>query len=162
MLSTDDVMMPLPRRFFVSSGKAISGVSDLNAFDEALLEAGIGDTNIISVSSVLPANIKQVAPAELPHGAIIHSVLAQQRGGEGEMITAGIGFAFRRDRGGGYVVEGHMHGTKRALKEVLEWKLNGMAKRRGVRLGQYHYRIEELSIPMDNYGACIAALTFLS
>lgn len=155
-------MTPLPRRFFVSSGKAVSEVSDLNAFDDALLEAGIGDTNIISVSSILPANIKQVEPCELPLGAIIHSVLAQQRGGEGEMITAGIGFAFRRDRCGGYIVEGHMHGTKRALKEVLEWKLNGMAKRRGVGLGQYHYKIEELSIPMDNYGACIAALIFLS
>ncbi len=162
MFTVDDLMMPLPQRFFVSSGKAVSPVSDLNAFDEALLEAGIGDTNIISVSSILPPNIKQVEPQGLPHGAFLHCVLAQQRGGEGEMITAGIGYATRRDHGGGYVVEGHMHGTKRALKEVLEWKLNGMAKRRGVALGQYHYKIEELSIPMDNYGACIAALVYLS
>ena len=28
---------------------------------------------------------------------------------------------------GGYVAEGHMHGTKKALKEVLEWKMNEMA-----------------------------------
>ncbi len=162
MFTVADLMMPLPRRFFVGSGKATSQVSDLNAFDEALLEAGIGDTNVISVSSILPPGIKEVEPQELPHGSIIHCVLAQQRGGEGEMVTAGIGYAFRRDRKGGYVVEGHMHGTKKALKEVLAWKLNGMAKRRGVALGQYRYKIEELSIPLDNYGACIAALVYLS
>jgi arginine decarboxylase len=161
VFKVDDLMLPLPRRFFVGSGKAVSQVSDLNAFDEALLEAGIGDTNIISVSSILPPDIKEVKMEDLPRGAIIHCVLAQQRGGEGEMITAGIGYAFRKDRQGGYVVEGHMHGTKRALKEILEWKLNGMAKRRGVQLGQYHYKIEELSIPMDHYGACIAALVYL-
>ncbi len=154
-------MLPLPTKFFVTSGKAVSKVSDLNAFDEALLNAGIGEQNLVSVSSVLPVGVQQVKRRDLPMGAITHCVLAQQRGGEGEMITAGIAYGFRKDGYGGYVAEGHLHGTKGALKEVLEWKMGEMAKLRGVRFNRIEYRIEELSIPMDHYGACLAAVVFL-
>ena len=50
----------VPKKFFISSGCAVSKVSDLNAFDKALLEAGIGELNIVSVSSVLPVGAEQV------------------------------------------------------------------------------------------------------
>jgi len=155
-------MLPLPKKFFVSSGKAVSKISDLNAFDEALLNAGIGEQNLVSVSSVLPIGVMQVKRKELPMGAITHCVLAQQRGGEGEMIAAGIAYGFRTDGLGGYVAEGHIHGTKEALKEVLEWKMGEMAKLRGVRFKSLNYKIEEVSIPMDHYGACLAALVFMA
>lgn len=154
-------MLSLPRKFFVTSGKAVSKVSDLNAFDEALLNAGIGEQNLVSVSSVLPIGVTQVKRKELPMGAITHCVLAQQRGGEGEMITAGIAWGFRTDGLGGYVAEGHLHGTQEALREVLEWKMGEMAKLRGVRFKSLNYKIEEVSIPMDHYGACLAALVFM-
>jgi len=155
-------MLPVPTKLFVTSGKAVSKVSDLNAFDEALLNAGLSEQNLVSVSSVLPIGIKPVRRRDLPMGAITHCVLAQQRGGEGEMISAGIAFGFREDGRGGYVAEGHMHGTKTSLQEVLEWKMGEMAKLRGIRFKRLEYRIEELSIPMDHYGACLAALVFLA
>ena len=53
----------LPKKFFVTSGCAVSKVSDLNAFDQALKEAKIGELNLVSVSSVLPVGAKQVAAA---------------------------------------------------------------------------------------------------
>jgi arginine decarboxylase len=83
------------------------------------------------------------------------------RGGEGEMISAGIAYALRKDGKGGYVAEGHMHGTKKALKEVLEWKMNEMSALRGIGLTRINYAIEELSIPMDHYGTCLGALVFV-
>jgi arginine decarboxylase len=69
----------VPKKFFISSGCAVSKVSDLNAFDKALLEAGIGELNIVSVSSVLPVGAEQVGIRELPMGAVTHCVLAQMR-----------------------------------------------------------------------------------
>ncbi|OGS48387.1 MAG: pyruvoyl-dependent arginine decarboxylase [Euryarchaeota archaeon RBG_16_68_13] len=154
-------MLPIPTKFFVTSGKAVSKISDLNAFDQALLNGGLSEQNIVSVSSVLPVGIKQVRRRGLPMGALTHCVLAQQRGGEAETVSAGIAHGFRDDGFGGYVAEGHMHGTKRSLKEVMEWKMGEMAKLRGVRFRRIEYRIEEISIPMDHYGACLAALVFL-
>src|SRR5204863_7359023 len=93
-------------------------------------------------------------------GANTHCVLAQQRGGEGETVSAGIAYGFRDDGFGGYVAEGHMHGTKNSLREVMEWKMGEMAKLRGIKFRRIDYRIEELSIPMDHYGACLAVLMF--
>ncbi|MCX8174119.1 MAG: pyruvoyl-dependent arginine decarboxylase [Thermoplasmata archaeon] len=154
-------MLPIPTKFFVTSGKAISKVSDLNAFDLALLRAGIGEQNLVSVSSILPVGIKQVEKRTLPMGAITYCVLAQQRGGEGEMISAGIAYAFRKDGLGGYVAEGHMHGTQKSLKEVLRWKMEEMAKLRGVELEKINFKAEELAIPMDHYGVCLAACVFI-
>jgi arginine decarboxylase len=154
-------MHSIPTKFFVTSGKASSEISDLNAFDRALLNARIGEQNLVSVSSVLPVGVKEVEARDLPRGAITHCVLAQQRGEEGEMISAGIAYSFRKDGEGGYVSEGHIHGTKKALKEILEWKMHEMARLRGIELKRVRFKVEELSVPVDHYGACVAALVFL-
>jgi arginine decarboxylase len=151
----------VPRKYFVTSGKAASKVSDLNAFDVALRDARIGEQNLVSVSSVIPVGCKQVSPRELPMGAITHCVLAQQRGSEGETIAAGISYAMRADGQGGYVAEGHIHGDKKALREILLWKMEEMAKLRNVELREIFFKMEELSVPMDNYGTCLAALVFI-
>ena len=100
----------IPTRFFVTSGKAISEVTDLNAFDKALLNAGIGEQNIVTVSSILPAGIKKVNRRKLDMGRITYCVLATMGGTEGETISAGIVYAFRKDVQGGYIAEGHGHG----------------------------------------------------
>ncbi len=155
-------LVPIPKRFFVTSGRAINKTSELNAFDLALLKAGIGEQNLVSVSSVLPDGIRQVERRPLPMGAITHCVLARYQGGEGEVISAGIAYGFRVDGHGGYVAEGHIHGTQKALKEFLRWRMQEIAHFRGVELKKIYYRTEELEIPMDHYGVCIAACVFLS
>src|SRR2546429_1313095 len=112
-------MLPLPTKFFVTSGKAVSKVSDLNAFDEALQNAGLAEQNIVSVSSVLPVGIKPVRRRDLPMGAITHCVLAQQRGGEGETVSAGIAYGFRDDGFGGDVCAGATPRTEKPLRRAL-------------------------------------------
>jgi arginine decarboxylase len=82
-------------------------------------------------------------------------------GGEGETISAGIAYGFRDDGLGGYVAKDHMHGTKKSLREVPEWKMDGMAKLRGIKFQRLGYKIEELSTSVDPYGACLAAVVFM-
>ena len=154
-------LVPVPTRFFVTSGKGINKTSELNAFDLALLQAGIGEQNLVSVSSVLPIGIRQIERTPIARGAITHAVLARMGGGEGEVISAGISYAFRDDDQGGYVAEGHVHGNQKSLKEFLRWRMEEIAHFRGVGLRRINYRTEELVIPMDHYGVCIAACVFL-
>src|SRR2546428_4239739 len=118
-------MLPIPTKFFVTSGKAVSKVSDLNAFDEALQNAGLAEQNIVSVSSVLPVGIKPVRRRDLPMGAITHCVLAQQRGGEGETVSAGIAYGFRDDGFGGDVAERGIHRTKKPPPRGMEGEDGG-------------------------------------
>lgn len=151
----------LPKRFFITSGKGVNRISELNAFDLALRDAGIAEYNIVRVSSVLPTGVEKVDSMELPRGTILHCVLAQMNGDEGEAISAGIAYAFREDGDGGYAAEGHGHLARNAMREILEWKMGEMASHREVKLGPIEYHIQELSVPMDHYGACIAALALV-
>jgi arginine decarboxylase len=150
----------VPSKFFVTHSSAVSKTSDLNAFDKALIKAGIGEQNLVSVSSVIPIGAEKIEPCELPMGAVTHCVLAQMRGTEGETIAAGIAYARRKDGKGGYVAEGHIHGSAESLREILSWKMDEMAKIRNVEFDEIHYATEDLKIPMDNYGCCVAALVF--
>ena len=153
-------MQLIPKEFFITSSSATSKVSGLNAFDQALIKAGIGEQNLVCVSSVIPIGSVKTDQKELPMGAVTHCVLAQMRGTEGEMISAGIAYAFRKDGKGGYVAEGHLHGSKESLKSDLRWKMTEIARVRGVELTEIKYLMEELQIPIDNYGCCVAALVF--
>lgn len=65
-------MAPTPNLYCLVSGAA-EGNTRLNAFDNALLEAGVGDTNLMRMSSILPpgANQKDISEIELPKGGLI-------------------------------------------------------------------------------------------
>lgn len=52
-------MYLVPSQFFITSSSAVSEVSGLNAFDRALANAGIGEQNLVSVSSVIPIGAKR-------------------------------------------------------------------------------------------------------
>jgi len=163
LLSYIAVAVPMelvPSKFFITSSSAVSEVSDLNAFDKALISSGIGEQNLVSVSSVIPIGAELIERCEMPMGAVTHCVLAQMRGSEGETIAAGIAYAYRLDGKGGYVAEGHIHGSAESLKEILRWKMDEMARIRSVEFGDIQFVTEELQIPMDNYGCCVAALVF--
>ncbi len=150
----------IPSKFFVTSGSAASPISSLNAFDRALIGAEIGEQNLVCVSSVIPIGAEITENRDMSMGAITHCVLAQMRGYECETISAGIAYVMRKDGKGGYVAEGHLHGSKDALKKDLGWKMEEMARIRDVELGEITFVTEELQIPADNYGCCVAALVF--
>mgnify|MGYP002515463308 CR=1 FL=1 len=150
----------VPTKFYTVRGSAISTTSDLNAFDKALIKAGIGEQNLVSVSSVIPEGAVRIPYKQLTMGAVTHCVLAQMRGCEGETIAAGIAYAFRKDGKGGYVAEGHIHGSADSLRDILNHKMREMAEIRGVEFGEIKFEAEELQIPKGNYGCCVSSLVF--
>ncbi|MCL1904537.1 MAG: pyruvoyl-dependent arginine decarboxylase [Methanomassiliicoccaceae archaeon] len=150
----------IPSAYFVTSASAFSRISDLNAFDKALIKMGIGEQNLVAVSSVIPSGAKEVDIKEIPMGSVTHCVLAQIRGSEDELISAGIAYALRKDGKGGYVAEGRIHGSENSLIDTLRQKMNEIAESRNVELNEIRYLTEELVVPEGNYGACVAALVF--
>lgn len=65
-------MVETPNLYCLVSGAA-EGNTRLNAFDNALLEAGVGDTNLMRMSSICPPNAQEVSrdEIELPKGGLI-------------------------------------------------------------------------------------------
>ena len=152
--------MLIPSQYFVTSGKALSAVSDLNAFDIALFEAGIEELNLVAVSSVIPPEAEMVEYRRVPMGAVTHCVLAQMRGCGGDVISAGIAYTKRKDGHGGYVAEGHSFGDGESLKEGLRAKIREMERIRGVELEDPEIVVEEMRVPEGSYGCCLASLVF--
>ena len=151
----------IPKKFFVTSGKAISPVSELNAFDLSLKNAGICQCNLVPVTSILPPNCEEIKRRKIPAGSVTFTVMARMDGNEGATVGAGIAWAWEKDMKYGIVAEAHGHMDQKALKEILEWKINEMAKIREMEIRGIKYRTEVLRVPMDNYGCVIAALVYL-
>lgn len=85
------MMVQNPNIFSLVKG-AEEGNTKLNSFDNALLKAGIGDTNLIRMSSIIPPNCEQVESIDLPKGALIPIAYAAiSSDNPGEIISAAIG-----------------------------------------------------------------------
>jgi len=150
----------IPKEFFITSGKAVSPVSELNAFDLALKKAGIAQCNLVCVSSILPKDCNEITKQNIEAGSITYSVLARMDGDEGTTIGAGIAWVWAKSKKYGLVAEAHGYMDKKALEETLEWKIKEMAKIRGIKIGPIKMQIEVLRVPMDNYGCVISALVY--
>jgi arginine decarboxylase len=150
----------IPKEFFITSGKAESPVSELNAFDLALKKAGIAQCNLVAVSSILPKSCVEINRHDIPAGCITYSVLARMDGEEGTAIGAGIAWAWAKSKKYGLVAEAHGYMDKKALEETLDWKIKEMAKIRGIKIGPIQMKLESLRVPMDNYGCVISALVY--
>jgi arginine decarboxylase len=89
----------IPNRFFLVSGSS-DGFSQLNAFDGALIKAGIGDTNLIRLSSILPPYCEQIEPFHLPPGCLLTVAYAGKTSDKkGEIISAAVAVGIPKDRG---------------------------------------------------------------
>jgi arginine decarboxylase len=150
----------VPKEFFVTSGQACSTTSELNAFDEALKNAGIAQCNLVPVSSILPKGCIQKDHITIPVGAITFAVIAKMDGTEGQNIGAAISWSWDKKSKSGIVAENHGFMEEHALLEIAEWKIKEMAKIREMDIGEINYIHETMRVPMDNYGCVVAALVF--
>ncbi|MBE6508672.1 MAG: arginine decarboxylase, pyruvoyl-dependent [Methanobrevibacter sp.] len=83
----------------IVSGKS-EGPTKLNAFDNALSDAGIGDVNLIKVSSMLAGNAKISELPKLKAGAMVNCVLSEiTSDNPGDNITAVIAVAIGEELG---------------------------------------------------------------
>lgn len=150
----------IPKEFFITSGKAVSPVSELNAFDQALKNAGIAQCNLVSVSSIIPQGCKERKRMMMTAGSITYAVITRMDGGGGTTIGAGIAWAWEKNKKYGLVAEAHGYMDRKALDETLSWKIGEMAKTRNIEVDRINHRIEVLKVPTHNYGCVIAALVY--
>lgn len=74
------------------------GRMPLNAFDKALLDAGVGDTNLVRMSSIVPPACKEVKDIILPKGGLIPIAYANITSTKpGDIISACIAVGIPED-----------------------------------------------------------------
>ncbi len=93
------MMVKNPEIFSLVKG-ASEGNTKLNSFDNALLNAGVGDTNLVRMSSIIPPNCELVDEIILPKGALIpiaYAAISSEN--PGETISAAIGVGLPENPG---------------------------------------------------------------
>jgi arginine decarboxylase len=87
-------MLPTPRKFTLVAGHS-EGDTKLTAFDKALLDAGIGNLNLLKVSSILPPNAQCVEKLEIPPGSLTPTAYGSFVSDvSGQLIAAAVGIGF--------------------------------------------------------------------
>ena len=96
-----------------TAGHAEGGTT-LNAFDNALLAAGIGNINLIKVSSILPPEVPVIDLPKIKPGALIPTAYAAMTSETpGETVAAAVGYAVPDDPAkNGVIMEFHGMATK--------------------------------------------------
>lgn len=93
------MIIQTPTKFFLVQGSS-EGFSLLNAFDGALLASGVGDTNLVRMSSILPPHCEEIkpAPVPLPQGALVPVAYASLYCDvPGEIISAAVAIGIPKD-----------------------------------------------------------------
>jgi arginine decarboxylase len=117
-----------PDIYTLVSGES-EGLSKLNAFDIAILKAGVGNTNLIKLSSILPPKTRFKEKIIYPKGALIpvaYSYIVSNS--KDETIAASVAIGISEEDGFGVIMEysGICSATyaKSAVSKMAEDALN--------------------------------------
>ena len=169
----------IPKAFFITSGVGMAYDHDA-AFDLALQDAGIGECNLVEVSSILPAKAKEVdkMSCRCTPGEITFCVLSRMAGKSGELIGAGVGYGWLRDSTDsnspvfGIICEHHGHHSRDYLESKIRNKLKTMADSRNrnidkdkdkeLKLDLKRIEVKTAVVEEHKFGSVVAALVFVT
>jgi len=137
------------------------GSTPLNAFDNALLAAGIGNINLIKVSSILPPGVELVALPRIKPGALVPTAYAAITSDvPGERLAAAVGYAVPDDPAkNGVIMEFHGHGTRAEAERQIELMLEEAFRVRGEPIREM--KIVAVEHTVQRIGCALAAITLL-
>ena len=109
-----------PTKFFFVAGES-EGFSNLNSFDCALINAKIGNMNLIKISSIIPPHCSRIKFIKLPLGSFIPIAYASITSDmTGEFISAGVSTAHPDDPSlPGIIMEYSSNGRKKDIENLV-------------------------------------------
>ena len=146
-----------PDAYFFAKG-ASEGYMPLNAFDGALRASGIGNTNLVKMSSIVPPGARLIEPVSIPYGALVPVAYASITSSlKGQTISAAVAAAFPEDRSmPGIIMEYSATGPSEEIERICcDMAVHGLGMR-GLKVG----RIESAAVShnVESVGAVFAAV----
>lgn len=137
------------------------GSTPLNAFDNALLTAGIGNINLVRVSSILPPGVEVVALPRIKPGAIVPTAFASMTSEvPGEVVAAAVGWARPVDPAkNGVIMEFHDKATRDEAERMIVQMLEEAFRVRGEPIRDM--RVFAVEHRVERTGCALAAVTLL-
>jgi len=138
------------------------GSTPLNAFDNALLAAGIGNINLVKVSSIIPPEADVVPLPRIKPGSLVPTAYATITGRvPGELISAAVGYALPHDRAkNGVIMEYHDKVPKVEAERVIRQMLAEAFRVRGETVRELAVVAAEHRV--ERIGCAVAAIALLT
>jgi arginine decarboxylase len=150
----------VPQTYFIVSGEGEAS-TPLNAFDAALRAAGIGDVNLVKVSSIIPPRCRKVEPYVIPPGSLVTVAYASINSSlPGEVISAGVavGIPEEEDRAG-VIMEYSARGRTDEIEEIVSNMAGQALEMRGLRVKSIETRATEVKV--ENVAAAFAGVVLI-
>lgn len=148
--------LPLPRKFTLVAGKG-EGRTPLNAFDRALLAAGIGNLNLLRVSSILPPHAEPVERLDVQPGSLLPTAYGTISSSEpGDLIAAAIGVGIATSDSYGVIMEFEGQCGQGEAEATVAQMVEEAFDMRGLPLNQCLVRGVEHRV--ERHGAVLAAV----
>lgn len=126
------MVIQTPTKYFFAAGSS-EGFMPLNAFDGALLDAGVGNVNLVKMSSIVPPHCEEVDPIQLPYGALVpvaYAAITSQI--PGERIAAAVAICLPKDETkAGLIMEYSARGHKEEVEQIVRNMAGEGMKMRG-------------------------------
>lgn len=117
------MMVKTPNTYCLVKG-ASEGRTRLNAFDKSLLNAGVGDTNLMRMSSILPPGATEIQRNELvlPKGGLIPLAYATiDSNTPGGLISSAVSIGIPEDENEpGVIMEFEDHTDLKTVQDIVE------------------------------------------
>lgn len=135
------------------------GPTKLNAFDNALSDAGIGDVNLIKVSSMLAGNTEITDLGKLKAGSMVNCVLSEiTSDNPGDEITAVIAVAIGNELGCVVETTG-INKEKQELIDEAEFMVKYMMEKREVEINELI--VKEATTTVECIASVVASVVYL-
>jgi arginine decarboxylase len=135
---------------------AAEGDSELTAFDNALLKAGIGHLNLIAVTSIFPEGAALAPLPEIATGTLTPTVYAKMVSETpGEVISACIGVGVTNR--GGVLMEAHGPWSAAQIEERVARMVDEGMRSRGFSTGGYDLHFATAEHHVERIGSAVAA-----
>lgn len=149
-------MLATPTKFTLVSGYG-EGKSALNAFDCALLASGLGNLNLIKVSSILPPGAKYQERLEIPFGSLVPTAYGSLSSTQsGATIAAAVAVGIPTTDTFGVIMETSDYCSKQEIeKRITEMVIEAFASRN---LDYQEIKVCAVEHEVTNCGAVFAGL----
>lgn len=144
-----------------TAGHAEGGTA-LNAFDNALLAAGIGNINLVKVSSIIPPDVEIVDLPKIKPGALVPTAYAAMTSDvPGQVVTAAVGYALPDDPAKpGVIMEYHDAADRETAERTIREMLDEAFRVRGEAIRETRVVASEHTV--ERVGCAVAAIILLS
>ncbi len=153
--------LPIPTNYTLCAAAAV-GQTRLTAFDQSLLSAGVGNLNLVRVSSVLPPGAIFRDKVDLPPGSlcpIAYGTIAS--GVPGQTIAAAVAVGVRHGSFG-MIMEFSGECSKEEAERVVRAMVEEAFANRGMPLDEVRAKAVEITVPEGKVACAFASVPLWS